>query len=116
MDVTENRISNVEVFSLSGKLMGGEEVLLLCNRLKSLLAEGSMNLVIDLAGIEWTNSCGLGMLIGLHVSAVNAGGRLALANVDNIRRLLNMTRLHEILDNYESVDEAVLSFEAEPFE
>ena len=111
MRIEESSIANIPIYKLSGKVMGGDDVLELCATLKERLSSGLKNLVIDLAEVEWTNSCVLGMLVGLHVSATNAGGRLTLANIENVRKLLEMTRLIEILNTYESVDEAIRSCE-----
>ena len=116
MRVEEIHKGNLDVFYLSGKVMGGEDVMNLCGDLKNRLTTGNKNVVIDLTNVEWTNSCGLGMLIGVHISAINAGGRLALANIESIRKLLTMTRLIEVLDTYETLDEAVRSFEVEKYD
>lgn len=116
MHVVESTKGDVTVVEISGRVMGGEEVTNLCSTMKGYVTTGSRHLVLDLANVEWMNSCGLGMLVGVHVSATNAGGRFALVNVDNIRQLLNTTRLIEVLDVFDSREEALTSFKAEQFD
>ena len=110
MRLKESREGQIIIYELSGKIMGGDEVFELCNQIKKHITNNESNIVVDLAEVEWTNSCGLGMLIGTHISASRAGGRLALANVDTIMKLLKMSRLVEILNIYDSREEAVESF------
>lgn len=109
MLIKESNIDEVPVYRISGKIMGGEDVSELCSKLKTHFSSGNKSLVIDLADVEWTNSCGLGMLVGIHVSAINSGGHLALANIKSIKKLLKMTRLIDVLNTYDSIDAAVRS-------
>jgi anti-anti-sigma factor len=92
--------------SLSGKIIGGEEATLCHGRIHEYLNLGQKNFVIDMGKVEWTNSQGLGMLIGCYVSVTKAGGRMVLARITNIQALLAMTRLLQVFDCYDSVEEA----------
>lgn len=58
------------------------------------------------------NSSGLGMLISGFTTIKNAGGSLKLANAtEKINSLLVITKLITIFENFNSIDEAVKSFE-----
>jgi anti-sigma B factor antagonist len=58
------------------------------------------------------NSLGLGMLIASLSTVRNRGGDLKLANItDRIKSVLVITRLVTVFDCYDSVNEAVRSFE-----
>ena len=116
MQVVESRKGEITIIELSGRVMGGDDVNNLCSTMKKHVTTGGRQLLLDLGDVEWMNSCGLGMLVGVHVSATNAGGKFVLANVDNIRHLLNTTRLIEVLDVYDSREEALTSFSAEQFD
>ena len=51
-------------------------------------------LVLDLTGLAYMDSSGLGVLVGLYVSARTAGCQLQLINLNQrIRQLLGMTHL-----------------------
>ncbi len=97
---------NIVLMTLSGKIMGGEETALFRGKTHEYLDLNKKDFIIDLNKVEWSNSAGIGMLVAGYVSAKRAGGRMVLANITNIRRLLVITRLLEVFECYDSVEEA----------
>jgi anti-anti-sigma factor len=62
------------------------------------LANGTGDLVVDLAGVELVDATGLGVLVGTHRRALRGDRRLVLRDVpERIDRLLAVTRLHRVL-------------------
>ena len=53
------------------------------DRLKILLAAGTRELTIDLAGVQMVDSMGIGLLIQAHNSLAKAGGGLVVKNASN---------------------------------
>ena len=51
------------------------------NEVRSLVEEGTKELVIDLAGVEMIDSVGIGVLIASHNSLAKVGGKLKVTNV-----------------------------------
>jgi len=101
----------VTVIQLEGNLMGGPDASTLNNKLHELVEAGRKRVVIDLAGVEFMNSSGLGMLIGTVSTMKNAGGGLKIANASQkIMALIKITKLSGILETYESTQAAVESF------
>jgi anti-sigma B factor antagonist len=47
------------------------------------IAEGRVDLVVDLAGVTFIDSSGLGALVGALKRAVRAGGRLVVTGADS---------------------------------
>ena len=75
------------------------------------MGKGHKKLVIDLAGVKWINSSGLGVLMGSMTTMKNADGEMKLANVsDRIQSLFMITKLITIFETYDSTDKAVGSF------
>lgn len=102
---------NAVIAELKGNVMGGPEAVEFGNSLKKLLGEGKKNVVIDLSEVKFMNSSGLGMMISALTSVKSADGVLKLANVtDKIQSLLMITKLITIFETFNSVDEAVKSF------
>ena len=64
------------------------------NTVKPLIAVGGP-IVLDLTGVDFVDSMGLGALVALKASAINSGGcTLQLANLSKkIQELLEMTNL-----------------------
>jgi anti-sigma B factor antagonist len=67
--------------------------------------------VLDLRGVQFMNSSGLGILIGGASTLKTAGGGLAIAGAsEKIRALITITRLGKVLATYPTIDDAVASF------
>lgn len=111
MSVKERFDGNVAVVSVSGNLMGGPETTAVHDKVREVVGKGYKKLVIDLAGVKWINSSGLGVLMGSLTTMKNAQGEMKLANVsDRIQSLFMITKLVTIFESYESTDKAVGSF------
>lgn len=101
---------NAVVIELKGNVMGGDDTKEFTETLHKLIDEGKKNVIVDLSGVKFMNSSGLGMLISGLTTMKKADGLLKLANVtDKIESLLIITKLITIFESYESVDEAVKS-------
>lgn len=99
------------VITIKGNVMGGPEAQEFHDLLGNLLDNKKSNIIIDLGGVKFMNSTGLGMLISGYTSVKNKGGALVLANAtEKINSLLVITKLITIFDNYDSVDKAAESF------
>lgn len=106
---------NAVVLQLKGNVMGGPDGAKLHDQLHEMKEAGKKNIVVDLSKVKFMNSSGLGMLISGMTTMRNAGGDLRLARVaDRIQSLLVITKLITVFKHYDSVDEAVDSFEDEP--
>ncbi|MCK6557457.1 STAS domain-containing protein, partial [Candidatus Binatia bacterium] len=80
-------------------------------RLHQLVRNGQVKVVLDLSGVNFMNSSGLGMLIGGLTTVRNAGGQLKLANpAERIQSLLVITKLSTVFTTHKSVEEAIDSF------
>lgn len=66
------------------------------------------HVVIDLTQVTFVDSTGLGGLIAARKTARERGGSLSLVSPPPlVRRLLGSTRLHDVFDIYDSLDEAI---------
>ena len=112
MKIKEKYDKNIAVLTVSGNMMGGEETTALHDKVKSLIADGTKKVVIDLKGVKWMNSSGLGVLMSCYGSLTSAGGQLKLASVaDKVQSILMITKLIKFFDTYENAERAVASFQ-----
>jgi anti-sigma B factor antagonist len=103
------------VITLKGNVMGGPDGQQLHDQLRELVDDNKSNVVVDLSKVKFMNSSGLGMLISGMTTMRNAGGDVRLARVaDRIQSLLVITKLVTVFKEYDTVEEAVKSFETEP--
>ncbi|MEI7812205.1 MAG: STAS domain-containing protein [Ignavibacteria bacterium] len=99
------------IIELKGNITGGSEAQELSDLLHKLIEEKKIYIVADLADVKFMNSSGLGMLISAYTTIKNGGGNFKLANAtEKIYSLLMITKLVTIFENYDSVEEAVKSF------
>jgi anti-sigma B factor antagonist len=111
MKIKEKIENHVAILSVTGNMMGGPETTALHEHVKGLINDGIVKVVIDLSGVKWMNSSGLGTLMACHSSLQAAGGDLRLANVaDKVQSLFMITKLVKIFQTFETVDRAVASF------
>lgn len=80
-------------------------------QLAQFVAEGQRKLVIDLEGVSFIDSSGLGSLIGGLKAARQAGGDLRIARVpEQARVILELTTLNRVLKPYTGIEEALAGF------
>ena len=67
----------------------------------SAIEQGTVKILLDMEGVSWINSSGLGILIAAHMAARKKGGALKLMKISNrIESILNVTRLNTIFEIY----------------
>lgn len=95
------------VLPVCGKLMGGPETSDLSSKVSELQNEGVGRLILDLSGVQWINSAGIGVLVGWFVSFKNRNAIIRFANLSpKVDEVFAITKLHTVLDIYESVEAA----------
>ena len=99
------------VISLHDKLMGGVETRELRETTYKLISDEIVNVVLDLSNVQWVNSAGIGTILACYTSLINRNGQLKLACVtDKVQSLLTITRLINIFEVYDTVEDAIKSF------
>jgi len=111
MEVKEQIYGNVNVLSVEGNLKGGQGVINLHSSIKSCLDSKTDKIVLDLKGVEWMGSVGIGILICCLTAVKNAGGDMRLSGLNSkIHELLQITKLEKIFAIYPDAQNAVESY------
>jgi len=107
----ETKISgDVFILRCEGRIVYGDECAVLRERVVDMLP-GTPKIVVNLEGVDYIDSGGLGMLVGLLLSARNRGGELKLASPrKRVKDVLRNTNLDRIFRVYGNNDEAVAAF------
>ena len=112
MQIDQKMVGDVMVVTITGDItlnQGGD--VLLKDKIQSLLQQGQKKLVLDLGGVAYVDSAGLGQLVQIHATTKNQGGSMRLANTTKkLKDLLVVTKLVTVFDSYDSEAEAVSSF------
>jgi anti-sigma B factor antagonist len=113
MDIVERTVSDVTVLDLKGKMTLGEGDELLKDKINSLLANGKKKLILNLEGVPYIDSAGLGEIVRTYTTVSRQGGNLKLLNLTKrIEDLLAITKLLTVFETYDAEQEAVKSFSA----
>ncbi len=105
------RVGNVAIVDLSGKVTLGENTGILRDELRSVLAQGNKNIILNMKDVSYVDSAGLGELVGVYTTATNQGGAVKLLHMQGkMKDLMQITKLHTIFPAYEDEQQAVSSF------
>jgi|SRR5258706_2049806 anti-sigma B factor antagonist len=111
LKITSSDVDGASVVALDGRIMLGEESQSLREKLKSLIAEGKKNIVLNMSQVEYIDSTGLGTLVAAHVSAKTQGATLKLSNLGRrFNELLQLTKLVAVFEVCNTEAAAVASF------
>jgi anti-sigma B factor antagonist len=113
MQIDERAAGKVTVLVLKGDLKLGDGQALLKDKVQSLLHQGRKHLLIDLGGVSYIDSSGIGELASAFTSVAKAGGSIKLLNLTKrVKDLLAITKLLTVFDTFDKEQEALRSFPA----
>ncbi|HEV2177669.1 MAG TPA: STAS domain-containing protein [Terriglobia bacterium] len=112
LHIVDKLIQGVCVLDLRGRITLGPETETVRTRVKQALAAGHSRIILDLGEVNYIDSAGLATLVASYTSAQRAGGELKLLRLTKlVRSLMQITRLSTVFEIYDSVDDAVRSFD-----
>ena len=111
MQIEERAAGDVIILDLKGKMTLGEGDELLKEKINSLLSGGSKKIVLNLEGVPYIDSAGLGEVVRTHTTVSRQGGSLKLLNLTKrIEDLLSITKLLTVFETFDNEADAVRSF------
>jgi anti-sigma B factor antagonist len=112
MQLDERLVGDVVIVSVTGDITqnkGGD--LAIKDKLRSLLQQGHEKLILDLGGVSYVDSAGLGELVQAYATTKKQGGALKLLRVTTrLQDLLAITKLVTVFDSFDREADAVASF------
>ena len=113
MQIEERHVGDVVVLDLKGKITLGEGDELLKDKVNSLVNQGHKKIVLNLGGVPYIDSAGLGEIVRTYTTVSRQGGSLKLLNLTKrITDLLSITKLLTVFETFDSENEAFQSFSA----
>lgn len=89
-------VGDTPVIDLQGRITLGESSARLREAAEQLFAEGKSRILLNMSGVPYIDSAGLGAIASCHVKARSAGGGVGLFEVsERVRDLLELTKLSE---------------------
>ena len=110
-DIQERDREGILVYDVAGRLIVGLNAGALRDRITKAVASGKQNMVVNLSGVDYIDSTGLGTLVLCFNLVQKAGGALKLLKLNRRElELLVLTKLTTIFDIYNDEQDALNSF------
>lgn len=108
MFVDKKRIEGMSLLSVEGIIKLGESAEFLAENLKRILEKDDGHVLLDLSGINYIDSTGIGELVGYLGRFGDRGRKLILVNPSQrIRKLLEVAQLDTLFPSYDDLDAAI---------
>ncbi len=112
MDVRRDEQGGVTILRPAGKLLGGRQSESLSREINHAISGGSRSVLVDMAGVPWMNSSGLGTLLAGFMAIKAAGGTLKFMHTQpRVESVLLTTKLVTLLEVFTDEDQAIAGFE-----
>ena len=109
--ISERQAGDVTILDLDGKVTIGEGSVALRNTIRRLLGDDKSKILMNLGGVGYIDSSGIGELVSSFTAVNKEGGTLKLLNLtQKIQDLLAITKLLTVFDVYDDEAEALSSF------
>ena len=100
MEIEERQHEGVTILDLKGRLLIGEGDVMLREKVNSLIESGQTRVALNLAGVPYVDSAGLGEIVRCYTTLSRKNGKLKLLNLNKrITDLLTVTKLMSFFDN-----------------
>ncbi len=110
LSLSRREREGVVILDLKGRLVAGEEATTLRDKVKEL-ATGPLNLILNLEGVDYIDSTGLGGMVICFTTVRKAGGTIKLLNLSRRNvELLVLTKLETVFEVFADEQDAVNSF------
>jgi anti-sigma B factor antagonist len=97
MNTTSTLDNGILFLTLTGDLIGSPDTQQLLDSVNNYLGDAVTNCAVDLSGIRYINSTGIGVLVSLLTKFRSRGGEMVLINpADHPKKMLALTKLNNI--------------------
>lgn len=111
MNLTTREDGRVTILTVDGDLVIGEPESTFKKAITRLLEEGHVNLLVDLSGVGFLDSSGLGALVRAMTNSQKEGGQTKLLKPGpQVLKLLEMTKLDSVFEIHSDLETAISSF------
>jgi len=100
----------VSLLDLSGRLTSFEAGALR-ESIARLLKQGRKNIILNLSGLQYLDSSGIGELARSYVAVVKQGGAMKVIGLSSrVEEILKITQLYQVFPEFPSEEAALQSF------
>lgn len=111
LNIKQRQAGDVTIMDLDGEVRIGDSATALRTAIRNLVSAGTNKLLLNLAGVRYIDSSGIGELIANYTTVGRSGGQLKLLNLtEKVQDLLVITKLLTVFDVYDNESDALSSF------
>jgi len=111
LDIRAREHEGITVLDLEGRITAGPEASGLRERVSQVAAEGKKSVILNMAGVDYIDSTGLGAMVMCATSLRKQGGNVKVLNLNKRNlELLVITKLATVFDLFTDEQDAVNSF------
>ncbi len=111
LNIKERQAGDVTILDMDGKITIGDGNVALRSAIRRLIEEGKKKILLNLGGVGYVDSSGIGELVSSYTTIQREGGQLKLLNLtQKIQDLLGITKLLTVFDTYTEEAQALNSF------
>jgi anti-sigma B factor antagonist len=111
LNISERQAGDITILDLEGKITIGEGSVALRSTIRRLLGDGKNKILLNLGGVGYVDSSGIGELVSSFTAVKKEGGSLKLLNLtQKIQDLLAITKLLTVFDTFDNEGDALSSF------
>jgi anti-sigma B factor antagonist len=111
LNSSTRQVEGVSIVDLSGRITLGDASAVVRDVINDLLGKGNKKVLLNLGGVDYIDSSGIGLLVSSFTTVRSQGGELKLVNLSKrIGDLLKITKLYSLFDVKDDEAAAVASF------
>jgi anti-sigma B factor antagonist len=111
LSIVERESGSVTLLTLAGQIVLDDGDLAFRKRIHDLIERGRPRVVVDLGGVTYIDSAGIGMIVGKLKTLREKGGDMKLLNLSTRgQRVFGMAKLLVLFETFDNEDAAVKSF------
>lgn len=111
LTIASHEVKAVPVLDLKGRITLGDGSVQIRDAIREMVNNGQKRILLNLGGVNYIDSSGLGELVAAYTTAKNNGADLKLLNLSKkVHDLLQLTKLYTVFDVYDDETIAISSF------
>ena len=111
LQIAERRANGVTILVLTGEILLDDGDLAFRKKVHELLDRGDLDILVDLAGVTYIDSSGVGMIVAKLKTVTDKGGRMKLLHLTRrSQRLLALMKLSLVFETFDDEALGVRSF------
>jgi anti-sigma B factor antagonist len=104
------QVGEISIVEVTGKLTSFESGALR-NSIAQMLKEGRKLILLNLSGLVYLDSSGIGDLVHAYMSVIKRGGEMKVVGLsDKVEEILKITQLYEVFQEFQDERSALQSF------